>query len=104
MSPTARISASPEFCQLTLALGVVWLSLALPTERLSAQATAAEHVVTVEGISEYQLPNGLRVLLFPDASRQSTTVNITYFVGSRHESYGESGMAHLLEHLVFKGT
>src|SRR5690606_18485459 len=51
-----------------------------------------------------QLPNGLRILLFPDASRQSTTVNITYLVGSRHESYGERGMAHLLEHLVFKGT
>ena len=64
----------------------------------------AQHVATVEGISEYRLPNGLRVVLFPDPSRPSTTVNITYFVGSRHEGYGESGMAHLLEHLLFKGT
>lgn len=32
------------------------------------------------------------------------TVNITYKVGSRHEGYGETGMAHLLEHMVFKGT
>jgi len=64
----------------------------------------AEHVTTVEGISEYRLPNGLRIVLFPDPSRPSTTVNITYFVGSRHEGYGESGMAHLLEHLLFKGT
>ena len=32
------------------------------------------------------------------------TVNIIYRVGSRHEGYGETGMAHLLEHLVFKGT
>jgi zinc protease len=32
------------------------------------------------------------------------TVNITYLVGSRHENYGETGMAHLLEHLVFKGS
>ncbi len=59
---------------------------------------------TVEGISEYTLPNGLRVLLFPDASKPTATVNITYLVGSRNEGYGETGMAHLLEHMVFKGT
>src|SRR5437764_2151581 len=59
---------------------------------------------SVEGISEYTLANGLRVLLFPDASQPKTTVNVTYLVGSRHENYGETGMAHLLEHLMFKGT
>ena len=58
----------------------------------------------VEGIVEYRLDNGLRFLLFPDASKPSATVNITYNVGSRHEAYGETGMAHLLEHLVFQGT
>ena len=61
-------------------------------------------VTTVEGITEYRLQNGLRVLLFPDQSKQTITVNITYLVGSKHENYGETGMAHLLEHLVFKGT
>lgn len=61
-------------------------------------------ITTVEGITEYQLNNGLRVLLFPDQSKPTITVNITYLVGSRHEGYGETGMAHLLEHLVFKGT
>ena len=59
---------------------------------------------TVEGITEYRLANGLTVLLFPDASKPKTTVNVTYRVGSAHENYGETGMAHLLEHLVFKGT
>ena len=59
---------------------------------------------SVEGITEYTLGNGLKVLLFPDASQPKTTVNITYLVGSRHENYGETGMAHLLEHLMFKGT
>ncbi len=58
----------------------------------------------VEGITEYQMSNGLKVLLFPDNSSQTITVNITYLVGSRHEGYGEKGMAHLLEHMVFKGT
>ena len=59
---------------------------------------------SVEGITEYGFGNGLRVLLFPDASQAKTTVNITYLVGSRMENYGETGMAHLLEHMVFKGT
>ncbi|HXM77084.1 MAG TPA: insulinase family protein, partial [Thermoanaerobaculia bacterium] len=61
-------------------------------------------VTSVEGITEYALDNGLHVLLFPDQTKQTITVNITYLVGSRHENYGETGMAHLLEHLMFKGT
>jgi zinc protease len=69
-----------------------------------ASAAPPRKVATVEGISEYQLDNGLRVLLFPDSSKPTITVNVTYFVGSRHEGYGETGMAHLLEHMLFKGT
>src|SRR5262249_18346632 len=61
-------------------------------------------LTTVEGITEYRLPNGLRVLLFPDDSKPLVTVNLTMLVGSRHEGYGETGMAHLLEHMLFKGT
>ena len=61
-------------------------------------------VSEVEGITEYLFDNGLRVLLFPDQSKPTVTVNVTYLVGSRHENYGETGMAHLLEHLLFKGT
>src|SRR6187397_1966646 len=69
-----------------------------------AAPAAPERVTSVEGITEYRLANGLRVLLFPDQSKQTITVNMTYQVGSRHENYGETGMAHLLEHMVFKGT
>src|SRR4249920_1513841 len=61
-------------------------------------------VTSVEGITEYRLDNGLRVLLFRDASKATVTVNVTYLVGSVDESYGETGMAHLLEHMLFKGT
>src|SRR6266849_5685942 len=59
---------------------------------------------SVEGITEYTFPNGLRVLLFPDPSNPKVTVNMTYLVGSRHEGYGETGMAHLLEHMLFIET
>ncbi len=61
-------------------------------------------VTTVEGITEYQMANGLKILLFQDQSKPNITVNVTYHVGSRHEGRGEAGMAHLLEHMVFKGT
>ena len=64
-----------------------------------------EKYTSVEGMTEYRLKsNKLKVLLFPDASKQSITVNVTYMVGSRHEGGGETGMAHLLEHMVFKGS
>ena len=78
----------------------------------SAQPAAATalpagiaRVTSVEGITEYRLAsNGLKVLMFPDPTKDTITVNVTYLVGSSHENYGETGMAHLLEHLVFKGT
>lgn len=77
-------------------LGLSTLSGALP------QGT--KEVSKLAGITEYQLDNGMRVLLFPDSSSAKTTVNLTFLVGSRHEGYGETGMAHLLEHLLFKGS
>lgn len=84
---------------------------ASPAASTSSEAGAAQdlpagitRIASVEGITEYRLHNGLRVLLAPDQSKPTTTVNMTYLVGSRHESYGETGMAHLLEHMLFKGT
>lgn len=65
---------------------------------------SATKITTVEGVTEYRLDNGLRVLLLPDPSEENIYVNITYRVGSAHENYGERGMVHLLEHMIFKGT
>lgn len=59
---------------------------------------------SVEGVGDYLLSNGLRVVFAPDDSKPSTTVNMTYLVGARHENYGQTGMAHLLEHMLFRGT
>src|SRR6185369_9625729 len=78
--------------------------LFLVASTLCLAAASPREVASVEGITEYQLDNGLRVLLFPDSSQSKVTVNMTVLVGSRHEGYGETGMAHLLEHMVFKGT
>ena len=80
---------------------LTFLTLTVVTPAAAQEVT---QITEVEGITEYSLDNGLRFLLFPDASKPTATVNVTYFVGSRHEAYGETGMAHLLEHLVFQGT
>src|SRR6267142_6270711 len=80
--------------------------LILITVAVSAQTlpTGVQQKASMGGITEYDFPNGLRVLLFPDPSNPKVTVNMTYLVGSRHEGYGETGMAHLLEHLLFIET
>src|SRR3954454_5253357 len=83
---------------------VVALSIGIGLIAAGPAGAAPKKVTTVEGITEYRLQNGLKVLLFPDASKPTITVNVTYLVGSRHENYGETGMAHLLEHLMFKGS
>src|SRR2546429_7360147 len=67
-------------------------------------AEAPRKIVSLEGVTEYQLANGLRLLTLPDPGIDTSTVHITYLVGSRHEGYGEKGMAHLLEHLLFQGS
>jgi zinc protease len=80
------------------------VAAAPPAAPPPAAGSAPRLVTSVEGISEYVLGNGLRVLLFPDPSKDTFTVNLTYLVGSRMEGYGETGMAHLLEHMMFKGS
>ncbi|PLB18463.1 MAG: Peptidase family M16 domain protein [Flavobacteriaceae bacterium FS1-H7996/R] len=89
-----KINQNMKFLMISIMLVVTSLTLEAQTKKTAS----------VEGITEYMLDNGLKVLLFPDNSSQTITVNITYLVGSRHEGYGEKGMAHLLEHMLFKGT
>jgi len=88
-------------CSRHVAVVVLWLFALAAAAALPPGVTQGP---SVEGVTEYRLANGLTVLLFPDASKPTTTVNVTYRVGSAQENYGETGMAHLLEHLVFKGT
>ncbi len=67
-------------------------------------STEPQKLATIAGVTEYLLPNGLRVLTSRDRSQPTVTMNLVYQVGSRHEGAGEAGMAHLLEHMLFKGT
>jgi zinc protease len=83
------------------AIAALFLAAAAFSQSLPA---GVQKITSVEGITEYSLPNGLHFLLFPDDSKPKVTVSITYMVGSRFEGYGETGMAHLLEHLNFIQT
>ena len=85
-------------------LSLVFASLFTAALVAQTPPQGVQKITSVEGITEYTLQNGLRVLLFPDPTKSNATVNITYQVGSRQEDYGETGMAHLLEHLMFKGS
>ena len=76
----------------------------LPAAAFAALPPGVTKVTSVEGVDEYRLANGLNILLFVDSTKPTTTVDVTYKVGSRQEDYGETGMAHLLEHMLFKGT
>lgn len=99
-----KLPAIPVRLGLVAALFFVGLSLQAQ-QGASALPEGVEKLSTVEGITEYRLTsNGMKFLLFPDQSKPTITVNMTYLVGSRHEGYGETGMAHLLEHMVFKGS
>src|ERR1700674_634394 len=83
-----------------LCLFSVLLALACPAFSQTIPP-GVQQKASLGGITEYAYPNGLRVLLFPDPSNPRVTVNMTYLVGSRFEGYGETGMAHLLEHVNF---
>jgi zinc protease len=82
-----------------IVIAFVSLSVAALAQTLP---NGVQKVIAIEGVSEYAFPNGLHVLLFPDNSKPKITLNVVYLVGSRNEGYGETGMAHLLEHMVFK--
>lgn len=95
----AKVQATTSFCLFVAVVGMLSISAnGIADDKMPTK------IGTIEGIAEYRLENGLKVLLVQDMSQPKVTVNCTVFVGSRHEGYGETGMAHLLEHMLFKGT
>lgn len=85
-----------QFKQLTLSLCILGLSAAS-----FAQTTL---VKSKQNIEEYKLDNGFRVVLAPNDKENKIFINTIYLTGSLNDPQGKSGLAHLLEHLAFKGT
>ena len=71
---------------------------------ISAAGVRAQTTVTSERPATFTLPNGLQVVVIPDHRTPVVTQMIWYKVGSADETPGKSGLAHFLEHLMFKGT
>ena len=67
-------------------------------------ATRVTRVTEEDGIEEYRLDNGMKVLLVENRVAPVVTVMVVYRVGSRNEAVGYTGSTHLLEHMMFKGT
>ena len=51
-----------------------------------------------------KLPNGLQALVLENHKAPVATLNVFYYVGSRNETFGQTGISHLCEHLMFRGT
>ena len=87
----ARTRIAP-FLAFVLIAAVITVAIAADdkAEQAKAEPAKATKIRTIEGITEYRLDNGLQVLLYPDRSKPTVTVNLTVFVGSRHEGYGET--------------
>jgi zinc protease len=81
--------------------GVVLASLSLATVAVAVAANGAQ---AAQRVSEFTLNNGLQVLVIPDHCAPVVTQMIWYKVGAADEPPGFSGIAHFLEHLMFKGT
>src|SRR4030042_64263 len=60
--------------------------------------------VDASGIKEFRLENGLKVLIIEEHKAPVATFQVWYRTGSRDEPIGNSGLSHLLEHMMFKGT
>src|SRR3954467_13240998 len=99
-----RVALLPLAHLKRLARATLFLICAFAAAGTALAAELPQAAVSIEGVTEYRLPNGLKVLTIPDPSADTITVHIVYLVGSRHEGYGEKGMAHLLEHMLFKGS
>ncbi|MBA4372945.1 MAG: insulinase family protein [Thermodesulfovibrio sp.] len=74
---------------------VLWSLLVLLLTPLSSSAI---------NVQEHLLDNGLKVLILEDHKAPTATFQVWYRVGSRHENIGKTGLSHLLEHMMFKGT
>ena len=82
-----------------LTLGLVTLLLCAA----SGFAQSAQKLPTIN-VKEFKLKNGLRVLLHSDRSTPIVTVGTWYHVGSKNETPGRTGFAHLFEHMMFQGS
>src|SRR4051812_19279028 len=93
-----------------LSAGAVFLFAALPAFAQNKPANPpvipapATRALPSIPYKEFDLPNGLRVIFHEDHSTPIVAVNVWYHVGSKNETLGKTGYAHLFEHMMFQGS
>jgi zinc protease len=112
----AVLSTSSDACEMSIrhrirsavagtVVGVALSATAVPVAVLPAPLAAQSSFTVPElPVERYTLPNGLTVLLSPDHSSAVVTVDVWYHVGSKNETPGHTGFAHLFEHMMFQGS
>src|SRR5438445_9453029 len=78
-------------------------SLLLFLTLLIANSLQAQNIKPIK-FEEYDLPNGLHVILYPEHSAPVVSVRVHYHVGSKNERADRTGFAHFFEHLMFEST
>jgi zinc protease len=97
-------SRNPTAIRITAALALAIALSVLMLPPMAPQRALAQTKVTSDPPSTFTLGNGLQVVVIPDHRTPVVTQMIWYKVGSADETPGKSGLAHFLEHLMFKGT
>lgn len=89
-----------------IALVLTIMLLQIPATSSANQVKGADLQLDARagGISSYRLSNGFKIILIPFPNASNTRIELLVKAGSKVEGYGETGMAHLLEHMLFKGA
>lgn len=104
-TPKSEMASSTRFhLSATLPILLVGATLYGPLAAPASAQAAGEAADVAIPFVEYELDNGLHVILAPDPQATAVAVNLWYRVGSRNERPGRSGFAHIFEHLMFEGS
>ncbi len=103
LTPNVSVRAGTQVMMSSHRFACLFVALAL-TLAFSGAGVRAQTTVTSERPATFTLGNGMQVVVIPDHRTPVVTQMIWYKVGSADETPGKSGLAHFLEHLMFKGT
>ena len=103
-----QAAARAAAAAMLLGAGLSGCAISATAPATSAESTTATvkegHLASVGDVHEYQLANGLKLIVKEDHRAPVVVSQIWYKVGSSYESNGTTGVAHVLEHMMFKGT
>ena len=92
------------FLPAALAVSLLTAPLCSHAQAIPAPTSSTAAVIGLGPITEYTLPNGLQVLIAPSNASDLVTMDVWVGAGTRRETAENNGVAHFMEHLIFKGT